>query len=226
MRLGQLARQLTIKTDAIVRFLASQQITVESGSNTRLEDAHVMLVLQRFAPANESLQNQISTEPDRPDLLVVTEGGEMSQEEPIDSMESEIPETIKAPKVELTGLKVIGKIDLPEKKKPEHLEKVEELLPQPLPPPRRPYRSAPQQKAWKNPLAIEREREEREKKNKLEDQREQEKKRRTDFYKKRLKPQAPTKQARLVEEEMIEMPPLGPEVPKTWWGRFMLWLNT
>lgn len=225
MRLGQLARRLAIKTDEIVRHLASRQITIESGNNTRLDEAHVELILQEFAPANEVLQNEINVEPDRPEPMVTNTEPDAPLLEQSVSEPSEILETIKAPKVELAGLKVLGKIDLPEKKKPEQPEATEATQ-APSPPPRRPYKSNSQPRAWKNPISIEREREERLKREKLNAQREEEKDRRKEFYLKRIKPQGPTKRARMVDEEMIEMSPLEPEAPKTWFGRFIRWLNT
>lgn len=225
MRLGQLARQLAIKPDEIVRFLASHQITVELGNNTRLEDGHAEMIIQQFAPLNELLQAEITEEPDHsPGDLPIIEN-ELPQAGTEETVPTEIPETIKAPKVELAGLKVLGKIDLPEKKVIE-LVKEDEGTPPPAAQPRRSFRPNTPSKSWKNPLALEREREEREKKEKLRQQREQDKKRRTEFYKKRLKPQAPTTRVRIIEEEVIEMPQLEPERPKTWWGRFILWLNT
>lgn len=225
MRLGQLARRLAIKTDEIVRHLASRQIIIESGNNTRLAEAHVELILQEFAPANEVLQNEISLEADRPEPLVTNTETDPPLSEQSASEPSEVLETIKAPKVELAGLKVLGKIDLPEKKKPEQLEATEATQAT-SPPPRRTFKSNSQPRAWKNPISIEREREERLKREKLDAQREEEKDRRKEFYMKRLKPQGPTKRARMVEEEMVEMSPLEPEAPKTWFGRFIKWLNT
>src|SRR5687767_2505174 len=50
MRLGQLARKLTLRQIEIVDFLASQNIQIEDGSNTRLEDQHADLVIAHFAP--------------------------------------------------------------------------------------------------------------------------------------------------------------------------------
>ncbi|MDZ4716777.1 MAG: hypothetical protein SH819_15030 [Cytophagales bacterium] len=220
MRLGQLARRLAIKPDEIVRFLASNEITIESGGNTRLDDKHVDLILERFAPKNEALQHEIQAAPDR-----VEEPSPVpdSQESTADSPDPEVqPETIKAPKVELAGLKVLGKIELPEKKKPEPLQ--EEPPTSPSRPNRIPRANPP--RAWKNPLALEREKEEGEKREKLKKQREAEKERRKDFYLNRLQPQTPAKQMRFVDEEVIEMPTPEPEIPKTSWGRFLRWLNT
>ena len=50
MRLGQLARKLALKPVEIVGYLAKQNIMIEDGGNTKLEDDHVALILQKFAP--------------------------------------------------------------------------------------------------------------------------------------------------------------------------------
>ena len=51
MRLAQLARKLVIRPTVIVEFLIEHNIQIEDGSNTRLEDDHVALIMQKFAPA-------------------------------------------------------------------------------------------------------------------------------------------------------------------------------
>jgi hypothetical protein len=225
MRLGQLARQLTVKTDDIVNFLGKHNISLDNGNNTRIDDVHVEMILQHFAPGNESIKQQIIQEPEvtEPELEAQTVAEE-SVAAP--STETEIPELIKAPKIELPGLRVLGKIELPEKKKPEpEKEPAPEQEPRQNIPPRRPARNYPT-RTQKNPITQAREREDRERREKLDEQREKEKQRRTEFYKKRLKPQPPTKAVRLHREEFAEMPGQEEERPKTWWGRFKRWLNT
>ena len=224
MRLGQLARQLSVKPDDIISLLGSRNITMDSGNNARIDDSLIEMIVQHFAPGNDSLVQQIAltpeiTEPEL-DAPVVTEDTAVEA-----SAGEEIPELIKAPKVELPGLRVLGKIDLPEKKKPAEKEPETESEPRQQIQPRRQPRSYPQ-RPQKNPIAQAREHEERERTERLEEAREKEKQRRTEFYKKRLKPQPPTKAMRLHREEFAEMPRQAPERPKTWWGRFKLWLNT
>ena len=232
MRLGQLARQLAIKSEQIVDFLASKNIAIDPGTNTRLEDDHIPMILEQFAVDGEG-----------PNQLVVPEIFELESSAPVnaepDSIEAplaessstseEAPELIKAPKVELPGLTVIGRIDLPEKKKKEP-ETETTSTPEESKPQRafyqRPQRRTNESRSWKNPLTLEREREEREKRQRLEEDREKEKQRRTENYLKKVKSPTPTKAARLFQEEVIEMPPLEPERPRTWWARFIRWLNT
>jgi hypothetical protein len=220
MRLGQLARQLDISPDKIVTFLGSRDIAIDSSANARVDDQYVDLIVQHFAPGNETLRQQIHQEPEV-----------SSNPEPVESVnptEESLPEVIKAPKIELPGLRVVGKIELPEKKKKEAEKPSEEpAAPQesrPKPLSRNPRRESPPRNRH-NPVALAREREEQEKRRREAEAREREKQRKAEYYQKRLKPQPPTKAVRLHREEMAEMPKVEREKPKTLWGRFMRWLN-
>ncbi|MBY0435148.1 MAG: hypothetical protein K2U26_13655, partial [Cyclobacteriaceae bacterium] len=140
MRLGQLARKLEISTDKIVDFLASRQITIDPGANTRLEPDHEMLILQKFAPEllelpQEKIEEEIVEESVTPIAVAPEPASEPMETTPLTQQPDELPELIKAPKVELPGLKVIGKIELPEKKKKE---------PEPTPQPEPTEGAAPQ----------------------------------------------------------------------------------
>ncbi|MBL7850538.1 MAG: hypothetical protein JNN04_06520 [Cyclobacteriaceae bacterium] len=219
MRLGQLARQLDITPDKIVSFLGSRDIALDSSANARVDDAYVDLIIQHFAPGNETLREQIHQQTDTTSVEpAVTEN---STVEPL-------PEVIKAPKVELPGLRVVGKIELPEKKKKEPEKSGEEASPAPEERPRTVSRNPRRQQPPRersNPIALARQREEQEKRKREAEAREREKQRKAEFYQKRLKPQPPTKAARLHREEVVEMPPLEPEKPRSLWGRFLHWLN-
>lgn len=220
MRLGQLARQLSISPDKIISFLGSRDIAIDNHNNARIDDSLVDLILAEFAPGDEHVRQE-----------VIHAGAEETAELPAVQSPAdppEIPELIKAPKIELPGLRVVGKIELPEKKKPEQKPEPE----QPLSEPRKgrrddhpPRRNQPPRER-KNPVALAREREEREKQDRLDEERAREKERKAAFYQKRLKPQAPTRPARLVREQLEDSLPEPIERPKTWWGRFMRWLNT
>ncbi len=228
MRLGQLARQLSISPDKIVSFLGSRDIAIDSHNNARIDDAYVDLVLAEFAPGNETIRQQVILSVDTPEATENNPAPETPAEE------ATTPELIKAPKVELPGLRVVGKIELPEKKKPEPKpeEKKEEEIEKrdfqekraPITS-RNPRRNAPSRE-HKNPVALAREREEKEKQRRLEEERAREKERKAAYYQKRLKPQAPTKPARIVREQEEGFTPVHTEEPKTLWGRFMRWLNT
>lgn len=240
MRLGQLARKLDLKTDEIVSFLASRGITVEPGNNAKLLDEHAQLVTGYFAPgttlSSEEMQEKAAepaaSQPEAENIESVVE------EEPQQALtENELPEVIRAPKVELAGLKVLGKIELPEKKKkdPEGTTQLDEEAKAPEPEikssrrperrERRDDRNRPN-RPQKNPIALQREREQQEAQRKREAQRELEKQRKKEYYLNRVKPGTPTKPARIHKEEVYEMPePPRPE-PRTLWGRFMRWLNS
>ena len=256
MRLGQLARKLAIRQTEIVQFLASNNIQIEDGSNTRLEDDHVELVLKRYAPTLELTQEQIvpafqqaeereqlSREDRGMQSDEVLENVPFSEPEPAnvhdvsENSETEIPEVIKAPKVELPGLKVIGKIELPEPKKKEvpasegdvPVEKTE-VPSEPLPrqerrslKPNRTARTEPRPR--KNPIALQREREAMEAERKKKEQAEREKEKRTQHYHRKIKTTAPTKSVKLVKEEVEEMYTPAVENPTSLWGKFMKWLR-
>jgi hypothetical protein len=220
MRLGQLARQLDISPDKIVTFLGSRDIAIDSSANARVDDQYVDLIVQHFAPGNDSLRQQIHQEPE---VSFTREQGESAN-----PTEESLPEVIKAPKIELPGLRVVGKIELPEKKKKEDEKPQEEPAPaqesRPKPLSRNPRRES-QPRNRHNPVALAREREEQEKRRREAEAREREKQRKAEYYQKRLKPQPPTKAARLHQEEMADMPKVEREKPKTLWGKFMRWLN-
>ena len=50
MRLGQLARKLSLRPAQIIEFLAESNIQIEDNSNSRVEDSHVEMVVKFFAP--------------------------------------------------------------------------------------------------------------------------------------------------------------------------------
>ncbi len=224
MRLGQLARQLDVKTDDIVAFLASRNIVIEPGNNTKVEDEHLALVMHQFGAQPQT----ITPAAHPPETEQKPVNPEPAAADPTVAETEELPELIKAPKVELPGLKVLGKIELPEKKKKEEeAPGINAEKPLPAETPRRPGRreERPREKSWKNPLAVQREREEREKERIREEQRAREKQRKTEHYMKRLKPQAPTKAVKLNREEVEEMPQIKYEAPRSLWGKMMAWLN-
>jgi len=263
MRLGQLSRKLAIRSSEIVAFLATRNIQIEDGTNTRIEEEHEHLVIQHFAPellmpqsspepvATPVLEMQ-STPPDEPVTVVesiVEETPETSMEPPVEievvkMSEIDKVDVIKAPKVELKGLKVIGKIELPEPKKkeppvensempvgvdslqqpPKEVEKKEIERKRPYREDRKKYTERPK----RNPIAAQREREAREAEERRKAEAIQLKEKRTQYYNTRVKPPAPTKAARLINEEVVRMEDVEhvKAEPKTWWGRFVRWMTT
>ncbi|MEK6781667.1 MAG: hypothetical protein AABY93_08170 [Bacteroidota bacterium] len=249
MRLAQLARKLAVRSTVIVEFLSEQNIQIEDGSNTRLEDDHVTLIMKKFAPARaaevaaelaieKETTEEVNLSKETDALLVQTVAGDSNIELPVSESEREKIEVIKAAKVELSGLKVLGKIELPEtkKKEPEYLRdpiqneesaltKIEKKLSQEN---RKAYPSRKEKNeepVRKNPIALQRERDAIEAEKRRLSQLDREKEKRTQHYFSKVKVIAPIKSVKLVKEEVEEMVPLEP-VPKTWWGKFMKWLNT
>jgi hypothetical protein len=257
MRLGQLARKLGTSTSEIVQFLGSQNIPIEDGINTRIEDLLVTTVVKKFAPdrlAEFTAAPEVVVEPVE-EVVSVAEPIVEPTPEVTDVPVTETPvvepqdpafdpskiEVIKASKVELSGLKVLGKIDLPEPKKKEEPKPEATEASAPLEdaaPIERPQRyprdqrrdsrrnqSNQNRQPRKNPIALQREREEQEAKKKREEQIKLEKERKAKHYYKNVKVAAPTKAAKLLREQVEEMAPVE-ERPKTFWGRLKKWFTT
>jgi hypothetical protein len=252
MRLGQLARKLSLRPSEITEFLAARNISIEEGSNTKIDDDHASLIIQHFAPA---MQNTV--DPDvsaQEELVAIIPGDSMSKETeilPEKELETELPgasteapdekpEVIKAPKVELSGLKVLGKIELPDPKRKSLETELEENVeggPAKVEEPAKrevserksttPRKETRGQKSSKNPIAFEREREALEARKKREAEAERQKERRTQNYLKKVKTAQPTKATKIVTEETEQMSTAElEEPPKTWWGRLVRWLTT
>lgn len=148
---------------------------------------------------------------------------------------------IKAPKVTLTGLKVVGKIDLPEtkKKEPEAVKSTDEIEremkePQPSAPVikkggnkgnKYSERRERSERPRRNPVALQREREIREAEERKKEEIKKEKERRTHYYNSRVKQGAPKRAARLVDEPLEALHEIKEE-PKTIWGKIWRWLTT
>jgi hypothetical protein len=142
-------------------------------------------------------------------------------------------EVIKAPKVELSGLKVLGKIDLPDLKKKSSEDAAEtEVSEEPAKTsaekkrgsPRRDMRS---QRPSQNPIAFEREKEALEAKKKVEAEAERQKERRTQNYLKKVKTGQPTKAVKIIQEETEQMSASElAEPPKTLWDKLVRWFTT
>ncbi|CAN5526698.1 hypothetical protein BH10BAC4_BH10BAC4_21250 [soil metagenome] len=242
MRLGQLARKLALRPAQIVDFLSSRSIQIDQGGNTRLEDDHVALILQKFAPNGfvEDFKDVIEEEPrteaitpepfvEEPAAISEISINEITLEEKI--------EVIKAPKIELSGLKVLGKIELPEIKKKEPVITDEQPSEETVVPvsrePRRENklsyqrRERPQQtRPAKNPIAAQRELDAKEEQEKRKAALERDKEKRTLHYLKKVNVVQPTKSAKVEEEHIEEETIVAAQAPKTLWGKFKRWLRS
>lgn len=241
-----MARKLALRPVEIVNYLALKSIIIDSGGNTRLEDEHVNVILQKFAP--NGLPEDVVTVADEEPKIEIVQPDEPVVEKSLVNIEIPEPEikeeekieVIKAPKIELSGLKVLGKIELPEPKKKEPAVIVEEpsslapppaIAQEPRPEKRIPYtqrRERPNQaqRPAKNPIALQREREAREAEEKRKALIELEKEKRTLHYLKKVNVTQPTKAVKVVEERVVEKPVVPAPVPKTLWGKFKRWMSS
>ena len=137
MRLGPASRLLNVGHNTILDFLAKKGHTVENNPNAKLTAEQVALVSKEFASSasekqeasgltiggkhSEPVTFKPSPEPHRKkeeeqqDILIKNLGSKelKHKEEPI------VPEKITREKTKLEGLKVVGKLEEPEKKKKE-----------------------------------------------------------------------------------------------------------
>lgn len=239
MRLGQLARKLSVRPSQIVDMLATNQQFLEDGSNAKLSDDLVKQIVLHFAPSRlaeiMTVQTQ-ETEPDpQPEAIITKVVEEHPQPEVTTEVKQEVEdtETIRAPKVELAGLKVLGKIELPvprkkEETKPEGETTEAEQKPKRERKDRRRKPIERTEKSWRNPIAVQREREEREKEERRKQALEEAKERKRLNYLNKIKTHAPTKAARIYDEpvEVESSTKTTAKPPRTWLGKFLRWLNT
>jgi hypothetical protein len=257
MRLGQLSRKVSVRPAEIVSFLSGRGFSVLDNTNTRVPDDAARMVFTHFAPhlkfeetAEEVMEETISEaepEPASPAVFPV-ESESQPVAESIDEQqsanaedsdvaeESELPQLIKAPKTELQGLKVVGKIELPQPKKKESAPAADnqELTMANVDAkrkgehPRRPQNNnqGSTSRPRKNPIATQREREARESEEKRKAELEKEKEKRTQYYMQRVKPAAPARRAALVDEPLSQLKDEAPDEPKSLWGKFVKWLTS
>lgn len=235
MRLAQLARKLAVRPAEIAALLEGNNINVENGSNFRLDDQMVAMVLEHFGQAPEPVNAlEPEVEPEHKVMDIKDQASEAEDIGPaVEATEIVDPEEnielIKAPKVELPGLRVLGKIDLPEpKSKIQEADdantEVSGTAPAKSPAPRR-QRADTNRGARKNPVTLQREREARQTERKRRAEEELEKERRRQKYLSKVKINIPTKPARIFDEEVeVLQPEISDEPAKGPWGRFINWL--
>lgn len=268
-----MSRKIGVGSSQIVDFLSAQNITIEGGTNIRIEQAHELMILTHFAP--HLLIEEKEIEPASLPANGVTEEVEIEVQPIVEVVESD-PEVaddaiisqddyaveilteqktdlhldkmgvIKASKVELPGLKVVGKIELPQPKlkeviateqkeitEPEKVDRQEKLIVEPIlqkettvrrPPPTHQRRQ--QDRPIKNPIALQREREAREADEMRKAELQRQKEARTNYYQKRIKPVAPTKAYKIVDEPLENLSTDVVEEPKSVWGKFIKWLTS
>ncbi len=236
MRLAQLARKLDVRQTDIVAFLEGKNIDVTKGSNFRLDEPTIALILQQFGP----LPGTVDMDPPEPapEYIAPETDEPISQEEPPmqapeitethDQAPAENVELIRAPKVELPGLRVVGKIDLPDPRRKAaegegddaatHVEREKAPVP-------RKKRRTPATADTRNTSSLRREREARAAERKRRAEEELAKERRRQKYLNKVKINVPTRPARIYDEEVEELQPDLPEEKRSsLWGRFIGWL--
>lgn len=252
MRLGQLARKLNLRPAEIVEFLAGNQIVIEGGSNSRLDDSYVQRIVEQFAPSrllevteditlkeDPNGEEFPTKEPEAPGDKPLSEAEAAGKSDEIIGIKNETPEVIKAPKVELPGLKVLGKIEFPEPKKkdPPPVEGVSpgggsagpELEKKPPREPRKTSSSRTNrrdERKGSNPIALERERQAQEAEKKKRAEAERKKELRKEHYFKKVKAPSPTKALKLMNEPVEVMTSEKANPPKSGLGRLLRWLRS
>lgn len=224
MRIGQLARHLNVSPSELIHFLEQQSIMFEAGTNARLSEVHIRTILSKFAPEKlENLEKYVVEEDDP----IQSPPGFQGIDSGISAQPPAGPaETIRAPKVELQGLKVLGKIELPEpkKKQPEQPTEVQEGR-QERPVFRR--RENRTDRPWSNPLERQRQREAREAEERKRREAEVRKEQRTAAYlsrqqKSKSRP-APKSKAPREGETQVRIP--ARPKPTSFFGRIWFWLT-
>jgi len=244
MRLAQLARKIGVKPSEIATFLANKNLPIEDSSNAKVADDQLEIVLLEYAPSmlpsvevgEPQEMAEEKTEPtsvaerlDVPEDIGLAETDEPS-EIIIEENDETTKEVIKPVLVELPGLKVVGKIDLPEpkKKEEENLKDNEEKLPvkETIERPRRRNVSREnERRPRKNSVVLQREREAREALKRKQEEKEREKELRTQRYLKKVKNYTPPPQPikRKKHEEEYEVYTEEPEKPKSLIGKILNW---
>lgn len=249
MRLGQLARKLSLRPSQLVDFLAEKNIQTEEGSNTRIADEHARLIVMHFSPesleeimkpvAEETSQTEpesVVEEPVQIDESIPAAAEQKTAEQGVVSGDKLVheqaePEVIRVQKIELSGLKVLGKIELPEPKKKEpkpegetsgeEQQRTERRNPAKSKHPKR------DQRTWRNPLEVQRQREARELEERRKAELEREKEKRKHHYQNKVKQVKQPKRVKPLNEQVAVKKPVDTRpVPKTWLGKFLRWWTT
>lgn len=129
MRLSKVAKELNVGISTIVEFLGKQGHAIESNPNTKIDDTQYSLLLKEFQGeklVKEKSKNLETFSAKRETVTIQEKHKE--EKRPLEDLPSEVlikdstlkvepAEEVVKPKVESPELKVLGKIELPEKKK-------------------------------------------------------------------------------------------------------------
>jgi hypothetical protein len=251
MRLGQLSRKISVRSADIAAFLSGKGISLEDQANAKMSDDVARIVIEHFAPhlmLDQNLTEDVALAEEEQNVVAepaeIFDGPAIESENDVVHTENPLPEgttevtqneVIKAPKIELQGLKVVGKIELPQPRKKEPDPRPEDDVTEGINTPqknnrtergRRHEKNGGALRRSKNPIALKREMEEKDAEEKRRAAQEREKEKRTQYYNQRVKTAAPARRARLVEEPLAQLEDEAPDEPKTLWGRFVKWLTS
>ena len=227
MRLRQLSRKLDVDTEKVIHYLKASNLPCEDDSNAKLSDEQVELLIEKFGPIDEVTPEETETivVPVFEDQEVVQEetivAEEKVVEEEVERTETQplefastpppnqdettpVPEVIRAPKVELTGLKVVGKIELrtPKQKEESEEETEGEVVQQPKVS-RAKSNGRQRNQPRKNTLTIaeQRQREEKRKLRRKKEAEEQAKNKKRENYLKKVKAKTKTEAKKITIEK-------------------------
>lgn len=235
MRLVQISRKLDIQPSYIAKYLIDTgDASINFGPNTKISEEQVTQIISHFShlnPENDPKSTNLND--------LETKKIDYSYFET--QLDPEL-ETIKAPKVDLQGITVIGKIDLPQKKQAAPSEQTEETSSEKENTTNnekkvtRVHKKHTKKQHHKKILSYE----EQLKQEQESYQKSQEKKKKQEKHKKKeyyntivktqqAKPTTPKKktkaQIRKIEIQQIKRKE-EENKPTTLWGKFMKWLNT
>jgi hypothetical protein len=281
MRLGQLSRKINIKTSDIIDYLnAAHRIEINNHPNSKIPEEYLELIDKHFGVNSngngfeevreiETSENETILPQEVIEETVIDSKTEEIIETKIELEETSLPQTkseeeeldliivdgvIKAPKIELTGPKVVGKIDLPQPKADEVVneetneseaptsEEVTTIEPEisiQIKPERQPRtRNDRQPRDRKNikrqsppPLTPDEERKLKLKeaqRQKIEAKQSQKAKRRERYHegsKAKLKTQKSSELKKKNSSKSGKPKRKNNEAPKSLWGKFIYWLN-
>lgn len=130
MRLSQLARKLEISPSDLILFFEKNKIGKYNSPNNKIEEEDLPLVLNHFKPEElvEEIGEEASVDLVSPEInqdknndenkALLESNSTITLDESIKPESSEDPEdeieVIRMPKIKLEGVKVVGKIDLPD----------------------------------------------------------------------------------------------------------------
>ena len=120
-RLSKVARELNVGISTIVEFLGSQGKEVSANPNTKIDEELYMLLLEEFHKEKFEKEKADKVNIDKPERTVIT----ISKEEQAKSEEK--VDKIEAKADKLSGLSVVGKIDLDTKPAKKELDSEKEV---------------------------------------------------------------------------------------------------